>query len=145
MSDWRRVDDDKVRLCWHCPDCGTDSMSYPNDSHFTHYCTSCSSQLEYCHSEVMADDIENELENAPSPVRETIFGDTATVVYVCKSCNNEMTIKCDADRWEKWRSGKEKFDDILPDLWIEEQNMVLSGFCKDCFKDTFGDNLTESS
>lgn len=64
----------------------------------------------------------------------------------CPFCGQKTYVHLNAEEWEKYeryfiimeRSERPAIQTIFPDMPAEDRDLLISGMCKDCQKETFG-------
>ncbi len=62
----------------------------------------------------------------------------------CVMCHKRVVIKVDREGYYMWRAG-EKIQDVLPDVSVDDREVLITELCKECWTDAFGISEAEAS
>ena len=72
------------------------------------------------------------------PIEITIVGNgLIELTYVCPFCSEWSKVRISKDKFERYAEGKEKVQDIFPELSADDREILISGICLDCQKKVF--------
>lgn len=55
----------------------------------------------------------------------------------CISCNEEILIEVEEEKYNSWKNGDGFIEDIMPELPAEDRELLISGTCDNCWKEMF--------
>ena len=64
---------------------------------------------------------------------------TCNVEVRCSICGKQYIITVPHDGFIRWRNG-ERIQDCLPTLSNEERESLMTGICKDCWNNMYGED-----
>lgn len=64
---------------------------------------------------------------------------TRPVAVSCRLCGDIQTLQLSYDGEKRWRSG-ELIQDALPELTVDERELLISGTCEKCWNKLFPDS-----
>ena len=68
---------------------------------------------------------------------------TEEKIIQCKFCQSFFVVSLDIDAYEKWKNDEGLIQDLMPDMKLEERELLVSQICSDCFDALFGGELDE--
>lgn len=68
---------------------------------------------------------------------------TEEKIIQCKFCQSFFVVSLDIDAYEKWKNDEGLIQDLMPDMKLEERELIISQICSDCFDALFGGELDE--
>ena len=74
-----------------------------------------------------------------APIEITIIGNGLIELAVtCPFCSKWSKVRITKEKFERYAEGKEKVQDIFPELSADDREILISGICLDCQKKVFG-------
>lgn len=68
---------------------------------------------------------------------------TAEKIIQCKLCQSFLVVSFNPDAYEKWQNGEGLIQDLMPDMKIEERELLISKICSDCYDALYDGELDE--
>jgi len=70
---------------------------------------------------------------------KSVNNGAATIEVVCPFCGSVTTLSVNYDALKSWIDGSAKIQDVMPDVDPSTRELLISGICKSCQDDVFGE------
>lgn len=63
---------------------------------------------------------------------------TTTIIGICPFCGKETSVSMTYEQFIEYQYGNKNVQDIFPEKSATEREILISGMCNKCQKETFG-------
>ncbi len=64
-------------------------------------------------------------------------GNIVNIEVACVSCGNPQHMQANADGYIEWRYGDKYIQEAMPELSVDDREMLISGVCGKCWNNMF--------